>query len=68
MMKEIFGKTSKNLKILGLQLYVTFSFAFIVFPNKFKFQKQLPLAKKYFIFLKGHPRPNLKVFEYQFEP
>ena len=64
-MKETFGKTSKNLKILGLQLYVTFSFASIVFTNKSKFQKQLPLAKKHFIFLKRHPRPNLKVFEYQ---
>ena len=62
---EKFGKTSKNLKILALQLCVTFSFASIVFTNKSKFQKQLPLAKKHFIFLKRNPRPNLKVFEYQ---
>ena len=44
-MKEKFGKTWKNLKILGPHLCVTFSFAFNIFTKKYqKFLKQLPLG------------------------
>ena len=60
-MKEKFHKTSRSLKILGPQLCAIFSFAVNAFTNKSKFRKQLLLAEKHFIFLKKHPRSNLKV-------
>ena len=60
-MKEKFHKTSRSLEILGPQLCAIFSFAVNAFTNKSKFRKQLLLAEKHFIFLKKHPRSNLKV-------
>ena len=64
-MKEKFGETLKNLKNLGLHLYVTFSFAFNVFTKKSKFRKQLPFGWKAFYMSKKHPIRYLKVLQYQ---
>ena len=48
--------------IVGISFFVFVFFAFYVFTNSFNCYI---LARTYFIFLEKHPRPNLKVLQYQ---
>ena len=64
-MKEKFGKTSKNLKILWKWLSWKVFFAFYVFINSWIFKRQWYLGQNFFYLSKNRPKTNLKSFWYQ---